>query len=55
MARGPSEHHWEWADDKVAFYLYRYGDEGLGYSIAEIGQKRRMGERALRMQHNNLG
>ena len=34
--RGPDEHHWQWADDVVVFYLHRYPDKPVGYKDEQI-------------------
>lgn len=46
-------HHWTPNDDLVAYYLYRYGESGLGLSLDEIGALLGMGGAALRMRIQN--
>jgi hypothetical protein len=52
--RGSDEHRWEWADDVVAFYLSRHGDERLSLKEETIAERLGMSLSALRMRQANF-
>jgi len=47
-------HKWTEEDDIVTFYLYKFGDGELPFSLEEIGEKLRMGVGSLRMRIANF-
>ncbi|RKG76191.1 hypothetical protein D7W79_18410 [Corallococcus exercitus] len=48
------KHNWSEADDLVAFYLYRFGTEGLPFDLPTIAEQRGIKEGSLKMRISNF-
>jgi len=47
-------HRWTEEDDIVTFYLYKFGDKDIPFSLEYIGEKLGMGVNSLRMRTANF-
>jgi len=47
-------HKWTEKDDIVAFYLYKFGDKDIPFSIGDVGTNLGMGVNSLKMRIANF-